>query len=170
MEAEEEPTPPEKATGGGAVKQLNLFRFQGNYLILSCSSQKKEHPTERAIDLYEGQAFRMVRQFMKENPGISIHVDVLSAKYGFIDALEEIEDDPWEPYDLLMDPARAAGWRSVIDECIEKKYYLEGNTFFYGSELYYSALPFDVPHSHGPIGMQLHQLREWLESLKEALR
>ena len=153
------------------LKQLKLFNFQDNYLILSCSSQKKGYPTGRAIDLYEGQAFRIVRQFMEENPGINLHVDVLSAKYGLVDALEEAQDEPWEPYDLLMDIDRAAGWRSVIDECIEKKYYLEGNTFFYGSELYYSALPFDVPHSNGPIGMQLHQLKEWLGSLKqEALK
>ena len=151
--------------------QSNLLNFRGNYLIISCSQRKKDHPVMRAIDLYEGQAFKMVRKFLDEYPGIRLHVDVLSARYGLVDALEiSDEDDPFEPYDLVMDSTRAENWRSIIDRCVEKKFYLEGNSFFYGSDLYYHVLPFEIPHSHGPIGEQLHQLREWLESLKEALR
>ena len=140
------------------------FHQMKNQLILSCSAKKKPHPTARAIDLYEGQAFRMVREFLKENPDADLGVNVLSAKYGLIDALEENED-LWEPYDLIMDPILSADWRYILQEVVNESFFTSRNSFFYGSELYYRTLPFRIPHSHGPIGKQLHQLKEWLESI-----
>lgn len=144
---------------------LDQFHISRNCLIMACSGTKKPYPVKRAIDLYEGQAFRIVRAFMDENQDVDLHVDILSAKYGLIDALEDNED-LWEPYDLIMDPEISERWREILQECIEANFYESKNSFFYGGDLYYRTLPLKIPHSHGLIGKQLHQLKEWLEALQ----
>ena len=133
-----------------------------NVLILSCSSKKKDTPTERAIDLYEGQAHRMVRSFLEQHREANLSVFILSAKYGLIDALEKNED-LWEPYDLIMDPILSSNWHDVLKEVLDADFFNGKNSFFYGGEFYRRAFPFKIPHSHGLIGKQLHQLKEWLE-------
>lgn len=144
-------------------KTLNEYLSQ-NVLILSCSSKKKNVPQERAIDLYEGQAHRMVRSFLDQYPETNLSVFILSAKYGLIDALEKNED-LWEPYDLIMDPVLSSNWHYILEEALEPDYFNEKNSFFYGGELYRMAFPFKIPHSHGLIGKQLHQLKEWLKKV-----
>lgn len=135
-----------------------------NILILSCSQHKIERPA-RPIELYNGQSYRIVRKFLKENPDLNIEIYVLSAKYGLIDAMDP--DGIIEPYDLKMDPEIASRWKEILERTIDKDRITRGNSFFYGSSLYYSVLPFEIPHSKGKIGEQLHQLKEWLESLRK---
>lgn len=148
------------------VETAQVTHTTQNLLILSCSQKKSDTAQERAIDLYQGQAYRIIRMFIEENPDINLDVYVLSAKYGLIDALESNVDEPWEPYDQKMDRERAEHWKSMMEGTVDIEAYRNANSFFYGSALYYSTLPFEIPHSQGKIGEMLHQLKEWLNTLK----
>lgn len=146
------------------VETLSSEDRPQNILILSCSQHKIERPA-RPIEFYNGQSYRIVRKFLKENPDLNIEIYVLSAKYGLIDAMDP--DEILEPYDLKMDPEIASRWKEILERTIDKDRITRANSFFYGSSLYYSVLPFEIPHSQGKIGEQLHQLKEWLESLRK---
>lgn len=74
-------------------------------LILGCSAAKRHDAgLMPAVERYDGPAFRVLRKARRE--GVideDTRVRILSAKYGLISELEEIED-----YDQVMTPARAA--------------------------------------------------------------
>lgn len=137
-----------------------------NILILSCSQHKSKTAQEKPIDLYQGQSYKIVRKFLEENQGINLEVYTLSAKYGLINAIEANEEEPWEPYDLKLNKETSEGWKDILDRALDKDYFTNSNSFFYGSSLYYNTLPFEIPHSEGKIGEMLHQLKEWLNTLK----
>ena len=73
-------------------------------LILGCSAAKRHEAwLMPAVERYDGPAFRVLRKARRE--GVideDTRVRILSAKYGLISELEEIED-----YDQVMTPARA---------------------------------------------------------------
>jgi hypothetical protein len=61
-------------------------------LILSCSQRKA--PTQgrlRAIDRYDGPAFRVLRKYLREVADDSLAVLILSAQHGLIDSEREIK-------------------------------------------------------------------------------
>lgn len=81
-------------------------------LILACSQRKV--PAKgylRAIDRYDGPAFRVLRKYLRETADGSLAVLVLSAKYGLIEAERAI---PW--YDQRLSDASAARLRAQVLE------------------------------------------------------
>lgn len=73
-------------------------------LILACSHRKVPAKGKlRAIDRYDGPAFRVLRKYLRETPDGSLAVLILSAKYGLIDCERAI---PW--YDQRLSGASAA--------------------------------------------------------------
>src|SRR4051794_5911479 len=56
-------------------------------LVISCSQRKvlDEKPIP-AVDRYDGPAFRVLRKYLREVHDPSLTVQILSAKYGLIDA------------------------------------------------------------------------------------
>jgi len=67
-------------------------------LILSCSQRKRitERPM-RAIDLYDGYYYRILRKLFREGYGQSLDIRIVSAKYGVIGPRDQIS---W--YDTRM--------------------------------------------------------------------
>lgn len=58
-------------------------------ILTSCSAKKKKTPERmRAIDLYNGDLFNLVKKFVKRN---KFTFRIISAKYGLISPDEEIE-------------------------------------------------------------------------------
>lgn len=81
-------------------------------LILACSQRKtpaKRHL--RAIDRYDGPAFRVLRKYLRENAESSLSVLILSAKYGLIESERVI---PW--YDQRLSHASADRLRPQVLE------------------------------------------------------
>jgi hypothetical protein len=138
-------------------------------LILSCSQRKiPRRGRLRAIDRYDGPAFRVLRRYLRTCTDDSLTVLIFSAKYGLIDSRREIR---W--YDERLSPARAASLRSQVREaaatvlssrhwravgiCAGKEYRsaLEGTTELIppGAELHVLA---------GGLGRRLAALRDWL--------
>ena len=74
----------------------------GHLLVLACSARKRRPPANApALDIYDGVNFRVLRRFLRQHgwpPGLIIQV--LSAKYGLIDATTLIE-----PYDQRLNTA-----------------------------------------------------------------
>ena len=58
-------------------------------ILTSCSAKKKKTPERmKAIDLYNGDLFNLVKKFVKRN---NFTFRIISAKYGLISPDEEIE-------------------------------------------------------------------------------
>lgn len=138
-------------------------------LVISCSGRKHPGPA-RAVDLYDGPAFKVLHKAKSRTP-----VAVLSAKYGIVAG-----GDLLETYDRKMDEHRAREF------CESKKYLaaarsavgrLEGwpfaEVFCYGGALYRRVVrayadegvfgpKARVSYSDGRIGEQLHQLKAFL--------
>ena len=79
-------------------------------LILSCC-QSKLQGTHKAIDLYQGKAFKLIR---KENLLDTVDVWILSAELGLIHSSEPIS---W--YELKMNETRSI---ELIDQGIPSRY------------------------------------------------
>lgn len=95
-------------------------------LVQSCSATKNQvtEPTQ-ALDVYDGYFFRIIKKAKREGAFDSdIDICILSAKYGLIDAEDEIKT-----YDQRMTSSRAEELReSVTDDIhkrVEKKGYAE---------------------------------------------
>lgn len=141
-------------------KQINRY-----LLINSCSKSKKKLYGVRAIDLYNGPSFKIIRKYKPEN----VDVLILSAKYGLIRG-----DDIIDYYDEKMTPSKAEtiseAIRNVLQTIIEESEYDE--MFVNLGKDYILALKnidvlsanLNVLYAQGPIGMRLHQLKQWLLS------
>jgi hypothetical protein len=85
-------------------------------LILACSQRKV--PVKgyvRAIDRYDGPAFRVLRKYLRENKNGSLVVLILSAKYGLIESQRAI---PW--YDQRLSHASAERLRPQVLEAARR--------------------------------------------------
>jgi hypothetical protein len=145
-------------------------------LILSCSQRKRSDPgLLPAIERYDGPAFRVLRRFLREQPGVAgLDVFVLSAAYGLIPA-----EYPIAEYDQVMTPQRAA---ELHDEmlAIFSKLIRTGHTvlcltlsvkYLIALEGWSALVPpgVSVTVANGSQGVKLTQLKRWLwgETVKE---
>lgn len=155
-------------------------------LVMSCSDRKFAVAAARpAWALYDGNAFRVVRKYLAEVSGgvypvpgdvypcralalRDLAVIIVSAKYGPVEWTAAVAR-----YDLKMTPALAqqhrAEWgRRLREFCAAWEF---RSAFFFGGESYKLAVPVtlwqppgcSVELSSGGIGVQLGQLKRWLE-------
>ena len=85
-------------------------------LILACSQRKtpaKGHL--RAIDRYDGPAFRVLRKYLRETADGALSVLILSAKYGLIESERAIPC-----YDQRLSDASAAKLRPQVREAARR--------------------------------------------------
>jgi hypothetical protein len=81
-------------------------------LILACSQRKvRTKDLLRALDRYDGPAFRVLRKHLRENANEPLTVFVLSAKFGLIEADREI---PW--YDCRLRQGSAERIQAQVRE------------------------------------------------------
>ena len=159
MEAEEKPAPSEKAGGKNMT----------NLLIVSCSKTKKHLDSVPAIDLYDGQAYRV----MRKNSPKHLEVLIISAKYGLLRSTDIISY-----YDQVLTVSRAwemqghvsNGIRNILSSVNPARVFISLG-FPYGLAISHELIDFldtrfDLRIASGPIGKRLHQLKEWLESLR----
>ncbi len=134
-------------------------------LIISCSRTKKHLDNVPAIELYDGQAYRVIRKSGHNN----VSILTISAKYGLIG-----ENDRISYYDQLMTISRATELRDQVSSGILRilsQGHFQGIFVYLGSP-YNLAISRDLieymdeHHSlqiaSGSIGKRLHQLKEWL--------
>jgi hypothetical protein len=152
-------------------------------LLLACSATKRiDHRAIPALFRYNGPAWRTLRAWLQpegnqeayEAKKAQLDIYAISAKYGILIA--------WEPisyYDQQMDAARAAEIRTTqlgiraLEEQVAWVQQHHGNytsTLIAGGRMYQSILPEPLSPSYGPvsrtsggIGVQLGQLKRWLE-------
>ena len=82
---------------GDSKQELHISDANSeNYLlILPCSKRKKDLAIGRAIEIYDGPFYQILRKYNKEN----VDVLILSAKYGLLEGSDIIS-----PYELKMTP------------------------------------------------------------------
>ena len=137
-------------------------------VILACSQRKVQAKhVMPAMDRYDGPAYKVVRKWLRTIPDARLHHDflILSAEFGLISdslsipyydrrmTVERAEELHGETLDALK-PILSAGIYRAVFVYMGKTYRraIEGvNAFF----------P-DIQYSHGGIGMQLSQLRQFL--------
>jgi hypothetical protein len=152
-------------------------------LLLACSATKRiDHRAIPAMYRYDGIAWRTLRAWLQpegnqeayEAKKEQLDIYTISAKYGILMA--------WEPiytYDQQMDAARAAeirteriGVRALEEQVawVRKHHGGYTHTMIAGGRRYQSILPELLSPSYGPvsrtsggIGVQLGQLKRWLE-------
>ena len=62
-------------------------------LLVACSDKKREDYEElEAINLYNGNNFRIARKYLRENYNTKLNIKIISAKYGLIDASKVIQN------------------------------------------------------------------------------
>lgn len=127
-------------------------------LVMACGKLKTETPG-KAIDVYRGQSFGMVRKYLKQNNHIDIKI--ISAKYGLLDFR-----DPIYPYDIKMNKLNSSIYREAYFNYLAEMAINHENIFVIGGKNYRSILPPEYLNScaSGKIGEQLSQLKQWLYS------
>ena len=137
-------------------------------VILACSQRKVQSKLLMpAIERYDGPAYKVVRKWLRTIPDARLHLDflILSAEFGLISDSQRI---PY--YDRRMTVERAKElheetlyalktifssdrYRAVF-VCMGKTYRraIEGINAFFPN----------IEYSHGGIGMQISQLRQFL--------
>lgn len=136
-------------------------------LILACSATKADFPC-RAIDLYDGPAFRTLRAWMRSATPAELQnlsVWILSAEHGLIPFDNEIE-----PYDRRMTKERAEELRpSVVEKLAKLVIQLDTlEVFLMMGQTYLEAIghPTRVGRTPpGGIGDKLGALSRWLREV-----
>ena len=125
-------------------------------LIMACGKSKTKTPG-RAIDVYMGQSFGMVKKYLEKNNHIDIKI--ISAKYGILD----YHDTIW-PYDVKMNKLNSSIYRETYNDYLTELAVNYENVFVIGGKNYRSILPPEYLDScaKGKIGEQLSQLKQWL--------
>ena len=144
-----------------------------NLLIISCSKTKHYLNDVAAIDLYDGQTYRVIKKRSSKPSDLDLEILIISAKYGLIRSTDIISY-----YDQIMTVSRAADMEDAVTDGIRNVVLGENPTrIFIGMGFPYSmAISKDFIHylnenynlqiASGSIGKRLHQLKEWLESLE----
>ena len=140
-------------------------------IILSCSQRKVQSKPllMRAIDRYDGPAYKVVRKYLRAVPDACGYDEflILSAEFGLIPDSRRI---PY--YDRRMTIERA---KELHQETLDTlKTILSSDryraVFIYMGKTYRGAIEGidaffpNIQYSHGGIGMQLSQLRQFLYS------
>ncbi len=126
-------------------------------LIMACGKVKKQEPG-KAINVYDGPSFKMVRGYLKSRNN-HLDIKILSAKYGLIDYKDKIS-----PYDLKLDMSSAEIYRVVFRSDFQKYAESYKEIFVLGGEPYQFVVPKELSaeRANGKIGEQLSQLKSWL--------
>ena len=126
-------------------------------LIMACGKIKKDEPG-KAISVYDGPAFRMVRNYLKLRNN-HLDIKILSAKYGLIDYKDKIG-----PYDIKMNTESAEIYRNIFKTDFEDYSETYEDIFLLGGKNYQTIVPegLYIIRSSGRIGEQLSQLKVWL--------
>ncbi|MCL4333384.1 MAG: hypothetical protein M1290_06435 [Candidatus Thermoplasmatota archaeon] len=126
-------------------------------LLLSCSETKKIGEG-KAIDIYDGPAFKMVRKYLNQRDGIDVRI--ISAKYGIIS-----KDKPIEYYNEKLTPEKALKYRLIYSNEINALCSNYQDIMLFGGHTYQSVFKDEnIKRTSGRIGEQLLQLKEWLYS------
>jgi len=156
-------------------KKVRQWRNGKRLIVLGCSATKvKVDGALPAITLYDGPMFRVLRSFLREYrwPG-SLSVAVLSAKYGMIGALAQIETYGQRMTSTLADrlcqsvTGTLVKWsvgHHRVDFVIGQDYVrsIDGNEI--------AKRYFEHRVVEGPIGVKLNQLHDMLRSEGSASR
>lgn len=147
----------------------NVFSLFRDYLlIISCSQRKASisNPAP-AIELYDGPFFKMIRKMKREeNFPRSVHILIISAKYGLLGHYDLIEN-----YDKKMTEIRAKELKQEIKRELNK--FLSNKGFkgiFIGMGKNYCLcldnFKFKIPREYaaGKIGEKLSRTKEWINS------
>jgi len=139
-------------------------------LIISCSQTKKKNKGEmEAIDRYDGPVYKTLRLALKKRKfPIKLQVIILSAKYGFIDIHDLIEN-----YDERMTSFRVTEMKyDFKDQFIElTRGCLYPKVLVNLGKDYMPALPWlkdvldgepELKFAHGQIGIRLKTVKAWL--------
>ena len=145
-------------------------------LIIPCSQRKKitDFPTS-AINVYDGPFYRLLRKNILEfdnNNGLDIYI--ISAKYGLIDPLHEIQT-----YDQKMDDEQAKRLKPKIRESllkiIKNKTYSEifintGKSYSLALDGFHGLVKRHSPSTQftmgqGKIGQRLHDMKVWINDV-----
>ena len=143
---------------------------QRRLLILSCSQGKHtSHEPLPAIERYNGRFFLVLRRFLRECPRQIELIDVyiLSAAYGLISG-----DFPTQWYDQKLDMSRAVELQTQVNttfsDILRDNYssicFVFGKIYLKAFEDALGLIPSDseLVITHGRIGEQQAQLKEWL--------
>jgi len=143
-----------------------------NYLvILPCSKLKNKLDNVPAIDLYNGQFYKLIRKFVIPN----LDIIIISAKYGLIKSNTIISY-----YDQKMSKKRASelsiSIKPKLEEVLSEKYY--DAIFVNLGKIYEISLKdsekilknYNVIRANGQIGERLHQLKHWLLNISSSNR
>ena len=137
-------------------------------VILSCSQRKvQDNLLMSAMDRYDGPAYKVVRKYLRAVPDAQINHEflILSADFGLISdslripyydrrmTVERAKELHEETLDALKTILSSDRYRAVF-VCMGKTYRraIEGVDAFFP----------DIQYSHGGIGVQLSQLRQFL--------
>lgn len=125
-------------------------------LIISCS-KKKADKDGKAIDIYDGRSYHILRKYLENNNDLDIKI--ISAKYGLIDGNDRIS-----PYDYKMMKGDALLYKRIYKVDINELVSRYKDVKFCGGKLYGSIIDDNssVIKVYGRIGDQLHQLKQWL--------
>ena len=138
-------------------------------LIMSCSKTKKPLENAPAIELYDGQAYRVIRKRSPEN----LEILIISAKYGIIRSTDIVSY-----YDQVMTVTEAVKMKEHVEKVIRKTVWKRNSMrifitlgFPYNLAVSEELLDFldegfNLQVASGPIGKRAHQLKEWLEAGK----
>ena len=138
-------------------------------LIMSCSKTKKRLENVSAIDLYDGQAYRVIRKRSTKN----LEILIISAKYGIIRYTDIVSY-----YDQVMTVTEAVKMKEHVEKVIRKTVWKRNSMrifinlgFPYNLAVSEELIDFldegfNLQVASGPIGKRLHQLKEWLEAGK----
>ena len=141
-----------------------------HYLLLSCSSKKKlvDMPI-KAVDLYDGVFFAVLKKALRihRNLDSNIKLFIISAKYGLIESTDYISY-----YDQKMTTEIAAHQRR--ENTTRLKSFIEndnpqslvavmGRTYL--ESIDFSDFQIPIMTINGEIGVMLHGLKEWLDSV-----
>jgi hypothetical protein len=134
-------------------------------LIITCSKAKNSIQDAAAMDVYNGNRYRILR---KRKPG-DLRILIISAKYGLIESDTKIS---W--YDKIMTVNRAIelhdsvtqGIKGILGQERFRKVFLD-LPFPYDLAVNNSLLAFldtnyGLAVAAGPRGRRLHQFSEWL--------
>ena len=143
-----------------------------HFLLLSCSSKKKPFikPT-KAINLYNGVFFSVYKKALRANPHLESNVKLLiiSAKYGLIENTDLISF-----YDQKMTTHIASLQRHdntaklkalIEDDKPQSLIVVMGRTYLQSVDFSDITIPTQI--INGEIGVMLHGLKEWLDTVTE---
>lgn len=132
-------------------------------LIMACGKTKSETPG-KAIEVYLGPSFRIVKNYLKTNNHLD--VKIISAKYGIIDYRDKII-----PYDLKLNKKISSVYATVASHYASEWKVKYDDIFVIGGVNYQSVIPDDLGATRavGKIGQQLSELKNWLESRPDAM-